>query len=207
MHSIVGFPVLVIVSIFACTAFANEPGKSSLPAECRSPSLRAFGKEIKGILARSEKAGKNPHESWSKDSAFRKLATGPKSTLAKVELTLHCTPPTDPSEVEIASLALQCLDLQAYLDYVKRLSKAPKSDAIGWAIYHAIVPGPRWSTRLALNHTNPEVSSTLTEIMRTPNVSLAMQKIISEILDGSAKKELEKNAVKPLLTCGSGSRG
>jgi hypothetical protein len=207
MHSRVGFPVLVIASIFACTASANEPAKPSSPAECRSPSLRAFGKEIKGILARSQKAGKNPHESWSKDATFRKLAASPKSTLAKVELTLRCSPPTDPSQVEIASLALQCLDLQAYLDYVKRLAKAPKSDAMGWAMFHAIVPGPRWSTRLALNYSNPEVSSTLKEIIRTPNVSLAMQKIISEILDGSAKKELEKNPVKPLLTCGSGSRG
>jgi hypothetical protein len=206
MRTTVGFPILVIASLVACAVSANEPAKAGLPAECGSPTALVFAEGIKSLLSRSEESRQDSRELWSKDASFRKWAASPKSTLFEIERYLRCGPKASPSQMELATLTLQCLDFDAYLDYLKRLSRVAKSDAGEWALYYAVAPGVlRWSTRLASNYTAANVKSTLKVVENAPNATPALQRMIIEILDGSTKKAIGKNPVKPFLTCGAGA--
>ena len=206
MRTTVGFPILVIASLLAYAVSANETAKAGLPAECSSPTALGFAEGIKSLLSRSEESRQNPRELWSKDATFRKWAASPKSTLPVVERHLRCGPRASPSEVELATATLQCLDFDAYLAYLKRLSQTAKSDSVGWALYYAMAPGLlRWSTRLASNYTAANVKSTLKVVADSHNATPALQRMIIEILDGSTKKAIGKNPVKPFLTCGAGA--
>ncbi len=143
-------------------------------------------------------------ERWSKDATFRKWAASPKSTLAEVDRYLRCTPAASPTEVELATLTLQCLDFGAYLNHLKGLSRAAKNDAVGWGLYYALAPGfLRWSTQVAVKYTDAKVKSTLKEVARSANANTTVQKMIIEILDGSAKKAVAKRPIAPILTCGA----
>jgi hypothetical protein len=206
MRTTVGFPILVIASLLAYAVSANEPAKGDLPAECSLPTTLAFAEGIKSLLSRSEESGQNPRELWSKDATFRKWAASPKSTLFEIERYLRCSPKASPSQVELATLTLECLDFDAYLDCLKRLSRVAKSDAGEWALYYAVAPGfLHWSMRLASNYTAAKVKSTLKVVENAPNATPALQRMIIEILDGSTKQAIGKNPVKPFLTCGAGA--
>ena len=143
-------------------------------------------------------------ELWSKDTTFRKWVASPKSTLADVDRYLRCTPTASPTEVELATLSLQCLDFRAYLSYLNGLSLAAKNDAVGWGLYYAIAPGfLSWSTHLAAKYTDAKAKSTLKGVARSANANTTVQKMISEILDGTAKKAIAMRPIKPILTCGA----
>lgn len=227
MRTSIAFPIVVITSLLASKLLAGEPAQSGSPAECGSPEALAFSKGIKDVLSRSEQAGKNQQqprrppqepsqdlpreppqdlrqERWSKDATFRQWAVSPKSTLAEVDRYLRCTPMASPMEVELATLTLQCLDFGAYLNYLKGLSLVAKNDAVGWGLYYALAPGfLRWSTQVAARYTDAKVKSTLKEVARSANANTTVQKMIIEILDGSAKKAMAKRPIKPILTCGA----
>jgi hypothetical protein len=206
MRTRIGPTILVIASLVASEVSANEPAKSGSPAECSSPSALAFGKVIKGAVARSAKSGKNAEASWTKNPDFRKWAAEPKSTLAEVERYLRCSPTATASEVRLAMLTLHCLEFDAYLDHLKRLSQAAKSEAVGRALFYALAPGfLRSSNQLASDYADANVKSILKLVMTSPNATPGLQRMVVEILDGSTKKALEEHPAKPLLTCASGA--
>jgi len=206
MHMRICLPIVVIASLLACEVSAKEAAKSSAPAECRSRSALAFGKAIKGERARSEKAGKNTQASWIENANFRQWVVKPESTLAEVESYLRCNPLATVSEVPLAMLTLYCLDFDAYLEFLDWLSQAAKSDALGRALYYAVAPGfLQSSKRLASDYADAKVKSVLKVVATSPNATPGVQRMIIEILDGTTKKEMEKNPAKPLLTCESGA--
>jgi hypothetical protein len=207
MRSTIGFAILVVTSLFARRLSANEPEKSESPAECNSPSALAFGKAIKGVLAQYEQSGRNQQELSNKDANFREWVANPKSMLADFESYVRCNPIAPTSELQLATVALQCLDFGSYLDYLKRLSQATKSEAAESALFYALAPGfLRSNAQLVAKNADPSVKSTLKVVAKSPNASPALRRMIIEILDGSAKKALKANPVKPLLSCESGTR-
>jgi hypothetical protein len=206
MRTAVSFPILIIASLLARVVSANEPAKAGVPEECSLPSALSFSEGIKSVLSRSEEPKQNPRDLWSKDATFRGWAASPKSTVSEVERYFRCSPKASPSEVELATLTLQCLSFDAYLDYLKRLSREAKSNAGEWALYYAVAPGLlRWSTRLASNYTTAKVKSTLKVVANSPSATPALQRMTIEILDGSTKKAMKKSPVKLFPTCGAGA--
>lgn len=178
-------------------SFASQSGPA--PKECRAPSVRAFGKTVKAVLARAEKSGKNLQEAWSKDKIFMGWIGTPKTTLSAVDLYLSCTPYAPPAEVQLVISALQCLDLDTYLDFLRRLAKEPKGQVTESAMYYALSPGDRFSTRLATEHANPAVNAALKEVVNSPNLTPALQRMVIEMLDGTAAKAIKPGS--PLLSC------
>jgi len=64
--------------------------------------------------------------------------------------------------VELATLTLQCLSFDAYLDYLKRALPGSQEQCRGMgAVLRRGAGAPPWSTRLASNYTTAKVKSTL----------------------------------------------
>ena len=194
----------IMLALFA-TLFisfhAHPLAAAGADAACGSPSAKAFYKAVQGLLTRSRKHGKDPEEFWSKDATFRKWVANPKSILPAVEGYLQCHPSEVADEVQVMTVPLQCLDLATYLDYVRRLTQAPKSTGYEFALHYAVAPGARWTNLLALHHDDADVKSVLQEVMRAPNVTPALQMMVSVVQGGGSQMGAASSTVKPLLLC------
>ncbi len=197
MRRPIAFVITMVTTFLACDTFAGEPG----PPECSTSAARAFRAAVKRLQSRSQKTGKDLYGVVSADATFRKWVNNSKATVVDVEQYLHCGAAASAFEAQIAVLPLQCLDLEAYLDFLKRIAEAPKNQTIEWALFYAISPGDSWSSRLALSYTDPKVKSTLGAVANSPNATPGLQRIVMEILDGRTAKALEKKNTKLALSC------
>jgi hypothetical protein len=189
------------VSSFGYRAAAAEANKSEIPKECAAPSVKAFDKAVNEVLKQTELPEKDPDTLWSKNPTFLKWVNSPKSTLTDVEKHLRCYPSQALEEVRMLSAALACADVDSHLAYIQRLTQAHTSKVNGWALHYAVAPGDRWSTKLSLSYSRADVRSTLEGVAHSSNVTPGLQRIILEILNGTANSALAANPVKPLVTC------
>jgi hypothetical protein len=206
MRMPVGLSVTIITSLLARPSLAAQPAQPNTPAECKAPSAKAFDKSVKDLLARSQASGKPLEEFWSKDPTFRKLARSPKTILPIVEKHIRCYQDQPLDEAWLASLTLVCVDLRTHLQYLKRLAQAPVSQVNGWALHYAVWPGTLWNNMLAHNYKDEDVQAVLKEVVRSPNSTPGLQKLVLEILDGIAKKSVDSTHPQMLMSCETGGK-
>ena len=103
-------------------------------------------------------------------------------------------------ETRVAVLALQCLPLERYTKFVKRLATAPEGTINRYALLYSIVPGNEWSTRLARKYRDREVKDALTVARQSPNADAKMRTLIDHILAGNYAHPKEE----VLLRCDQG---
>jgi hypothetical protein len=88
-------------------------------------------------------------------------------------------------ETLVAMLALQCLPLERYTKFVKRLATAEKETINSHVLLYSIVPGNEWSTRLARKYRDPGVKDSLTLARQSPNADDKVRTLIDHILAGN----------------------
>lgn len=162
-------------------------------------SVAEYARQLEGIIASvTDFESGDLEETLMASSLFKGWYQNPEPISAAAEAYITKDPRLPQPKAIAAIASLQCLDLREYLSLVERLAKAPKGAVSEWALFHSVVPGTDFSTRLYRSYRDKDVRRTLELAAASPNANSLLQDAVRVMLDGSALRTLGKSS----WTCG-----
>lgn len=192
--------ILAVVIGLIPNCSVSYGGEEDLCATRYPQSARLLERQIHEIVSSTSKLDESDIGLWG-SVKLKDLMNRPEALLPDVEWFLRCHPRAPDQQTHVAILVLQCLGMDAYLDFLNRLALLPAKGLSPWALLYGIAPGQEWSIRVESNYKEPRVSAVLKSIGRSPNADKRVKSAVTAILSGAAASYDKTNDERPVLQC------
>lgn len=167
----------------------------------RPPDAAAVKQRIDSIVA-ALRFPEDDGELWG-SASLREMYLHSALFLPGIEGYLRANPKAPELNVRVALRALQCLQLDQYLDFTARLAQAHKGAVGKWALFYALVPGAEWSMRLGVAYKDERVRSVLKQVSASSNADEQVRSAVTELLRGDISRYARTGREHAVLECGS----